>query len=572
MVTMLFQVSMSVLILTILGCSASAPSHKTRRAPLSAYEQQLQEADLYFTKQIEAGASDGLASAYFERGKTRYTLAEYDDAIADLKESLRLEPGAAQVYAVLGACYHVKKQSYEELVARGWSEFYDHKLGVPVSTFTDAIQLNSRKADAWWGRSKSYLEQGRAEKALPDLDMAIKLDSKITEAYFERGKVFRSLGKYDLALADLKQFLKEKPDHVDALFNRGAIHATEGRLDDALSDLNRVLQLRSNHLSALVRRAQVYIQKDDLDKGLTDAGEILRLAPNSGYPHIVQSIVAERRNNAVEAVQHLTQGIRLSADYSETALKIVDRIILRNPGNAQAYHARALVYYQIGRFDEALADFDVLFRSEGMTAQSWYDRGMTYLRKGRYEEAIADLDQAILSQGSLATVLLSDQLVTQTASRQASRLGREGNIGGLSGPGIYKNLAWAYFQTGRSERAVQLLLEATGKNGNDHETWHFLGLLMAKQGNLPKAIECLLNADRLAPVNTTYKITAQDLSRELAKQEYARNTERLSAIVIGGLSLLGTSLAIDEARCDANPECTQRRLEQQQRDLMYPKR
>lgn len=71
LVTKLFQVSMCVLILTILGCSASSPSYKARRAPLSVYEQQLQQADLYFTKQIEAGASDRLTSAYFEREKTR---------------------------------------------------------------------------------------------------------------------------------------------------------------------------------------------------------------------------------------------------------------------------------------------------------------------------------------------------------------------------------------------------------------------------------------------------------------------------------------------------------------------
>lgn len=568
MVTKLFHISLGMMILMVVGCSASPPYQSTRRAPLSLKQEQLQQADENFTKQIQAGTPGGLASAYLDRGKTRLTLGEYDHAITDLKEALRLAPGSAAAYVALSACYAKKQQPYEERVARGWSEYYDSRISVAISTFTVAAQLDPRRVDAWWGRSKSYVAQGTTDAALKDLNMVIKLDPRQIEAFFERGKVNRSQGKEDLALDDINHVLRENPDHLEALFQRGDIHGSQGQLDEALGDLNRVLRANPTHFNALVRRAQVHVLKGSLDLALSDAHELLRMNPSSPHPYIVQGIVTFRRNQYAEAVMNFDHGVRMSADYSELALKTYDQLIRDRPEIGSAYHARAVVYYQIGRFQEAIADLDLALTKAVDVPQAEYDRGMAYLRQWKYSEAINDFEQALRQRDQFATTVLSGGQRAQISLGEDSLRGSANNIGGLRDPNIHKNLAWSYYQTGRYERAGEIIGQVAQTNKSDHEAWFFLGMVYAKLGNFKAAIEVVSNASRLAPANSTY----QTMVQELAKQQRARDIEGLSAAILGGLAIMAASDAIDTAKCDKSPECRERRTKQMLDDMENDRR
>lgn len=81
------------------------------------------------------------------------------------------------------------------------------------------------------------------------------------------------------------------------------------------------------------------------------------------------------------AVEDLTEAIRL------------------NPGDISGYSLRGMAYYELGRYDEALADDCV---AVGMAASpaSLFNRAETYYKMGRDDEALGDLDRALaLAEG-----------------------------------------------------------------------------------------------------------------------------------------------------------------------------
>ncbi|HET7084398.1 MAG TPA: tetratricopeptide repeat protein [Rhizomicrobium sp.] len=64
-----------------------------------------------------------------------------------------------------------------------------------------------------------------------------------------------------------------------------------------------------------------------------------------------------------------------------------------------AYLARGLVNYKLGRFDLALADYDAAVKLNDKSADALYMRGMTKVKLGRAAEGKADIASALkLSQ------------------------------------------------------------------------------------------------------------------------------------------------------------------------------
>jgi lipoprotein NlpI len=99
--------------------------------------------------------------AYMRRGIAYDNQGEFDQAIADYKEALGLNPQKAQAYYNRGNTYWHKGD-------------YVHA----IADFNDAIKLDPKSAPAYRSRGLAALYSSNADKALADLTQASKLDPK----------------------------------------------------------------------------------------------------------------------------------------------------------------------------------------------------------------------------------------------------------------------------------------------------------------------------------------------------------------------------------------------------------
>ncbi|MGZ9163820.1 MAG: tetratricopeptide repeat protein [Anaerolineales bacterium] len=97
-----------------------------------------------------------------------------------------------------------------------------------------------------------------------------------------------------------------------------------------------------------------------------------------------------------EAVNYNDRGNALAdvGRYQE-ALANYARAIELDPGYSKAYSSRGTTYREMRRYVEALADYDRAIQLNLTYATAYYNRALTYGDLERYEEAISDLDQAI---------------------------------------------------------------------------------------------------------------------------------------------------------------------------------
>ncbi|MBN2021958.1 MAG: trypsin-like peptidase domain-containing protein, partial [Pirellulales bacterium] len=116
---------------------------------------------------------------------------EYDRAIADYTEAIRLDPKNALAYFFRGFAYRHK-----------------HEYDSAIADFTEAIRLDPKDADAYVWRGFAYLRKYEYDRAIADFTEAIRLKPEYALAYSGRGDAYRLKHEYDSAIADFTEAIR----------------------------------------------------------------------------------------------------------------------------------------------------------------------------------------------------------------------------------------------------------------------------------------------------------------------------------------------------------------------------
>lgn len=126
-----------------------------------------------------------------------------------------------------------------EFVARGNHYFTTGEYDKAVRDFDEAIRLDPKSAKAYYGRGCARARRDEDSRAVADFTEAIKLDPKDTSAYVDRSIVHLMRGDWEKAVADCDEAVKLDPKHANALTNRAMIRA--GCPDRAVRDPKKAL-------------------------------------------------------------------------------------------------------------------------------------------------------------------------------------------------------------------------------------------------------------------------------------------------------------------------------------------
>jgi tetratricopeptide (TPR) repeat protein len=95
------------------------------------------------------------------------------------------------------------------------------EFDMAISVFNKAIELNPRKAKAYFGRGIAYLGKFQYDKAISDFSQAIEINPTFAEAYEGRAGAYIGQGKLDEAASDLNKAEEIDPTIAEAYKNRG---------------------------------------------------------------------------------------------------------------------------------------------------------------------------------------------------------------------------------------------------------------------------------------------------------------------------------------------------------------
>ena len=117
-------------------------------------------------------------------------------------------------------------------------------------------------------------------------------------------------------------------------------------------------------------------------------------------PNITRKDQEQRKNDGGKSVledSYLRSCALRSAqegDYTE-AIALLSQLISRHPHNAIDYNNRGLIYFQSGKTQKALSDYNTALKLNPYLASAYNNRANYYAACGELAAALADYDQAI---------------------------------------------------------------------------------------------------------------------------------------------------------------------------------
>ena len=135
--------------------------------------------------------------AFLGRGSAYRRKGQYDRAIKDYTEAIRLRPDNAFAFRLRGDAYSLNSQHDQA-----------------IKDYTEAIRLKPDDAFAFNNRGSAYRQKGQYDRAIKDYTEVIRLKPDDAWAYKNRGNVYLRKADHDAAMRDYKQAISLKPDHA----------------------------------------------------------------------------------------------------------------------------------------------------------------------------------------------------------------------------------------------------------------------------------------------------------------------------------------------------------------------
>lgn len=305
----------------------------------------------------------------------------------------------------------------DPLIKRGEAYFSEGLFGPAISNYSQAIEAGEPTSQLYCLRAKAYLAQawedaGRApseedayerwaqafgrkpalQLALADAAQAVLLDPRNNEAWYGLGVIQLDKGCWAEALAAFDKCLELEPGDTEAMYWRAVALDEAGDTAKALETLGAVIAGWEDCSEAYYMRSQILTGKNNLEAALEDISRAVELEPEAPEYYLQRGKILSYIAEKPEGAARLPEAI---ADLSET--------LRLDPKCAEAYNWRSLAYLQAEDDKKELQDLDALIALEPQHAEAYRRRYDCLTACGRRPEAAMDwLYLCTLKPGAIA--------------------------------------------------------------------------------------------------------------------------------------------------------------------------
>ena len=112
-----------------------------------------------------------------------------------------------------------------------------------IAELREALRLNPDSAEAHTNLGSALRRQGRLADAIAHFREAISIDPRLAEAHNNLGVALAALGNLDEAVQHFRQAVQIRPDYGDARTNLGLGLRSQGKFGEAILHLRRALEI-----------------------------------------------------------------------------------------------------------------------------------------------------------------------------------------------------------------------------------------------------------------------------------------------------------------------------------------
>jgi len=184
---------------------------------------------------------DQAVQKHIDKGIQFGNEGDFEKAISEFKEVLKLDPKNVHAYNNIGVAY-----------------FRIGNLDEAIIYYTKAIDLGVADASIYFFRGQIYGKYKYEDaKAIKDYTKAIELQPKYSRAYLNRALSYSMLKEHDKAIADYNKMVELRPADLKVVIdNRAAQYFEKGDYAKSWADVEKAKELGVNIDKELIDKLQ----------------------------------------------------------------------------------------------------------------------------------------------------------------------------------------------------------------------------------------------------------------------------------------------------------------------------
>ena len=157
-----------------------------------------------------------------------------------------------------------------------------------VADYNEAIRLDPKYALAYYNRGNAYYRQGRPRPRHRRLQRGDPTRPEIRLRLQQpRGRATTDKGDYDRAIADYNEAIRLDPKFAHAYSQPRHRLLPEGDLDRAIADYGEAIRLDPKFAYAYNNRGNACYDKHDENRAIADYSEAIRLDPKYAQAYYI---------------------------------------------------------------------------------------------------------------------------------------------------------------------------------------------------------------------------------------------------------------------------------------------
>ena len=328
-----------------------------------------------------------------------------------------------------------------ELLAQGQAALRDKQFDRAQKIYEQVVKLDPRSAQGHSNLGYTFYTLGNYPRAIEEFQKSLALDPGLDETEILLALSYFDTGQLQRAIPLLEKAHQRRKDDPDVAAHLGLAYLREQQYDKALVVLSDWAEIQPESPEALYYKGKAaqYVATSTFAR-------LTRVAPDSYRTHQLEAEMLRQRGLAPEAINEYKKAIA------------------QKPDTAGLHYALGTLYREVGRLDEALAEFNQELRITD-DPLTYYWIGDVYLQQNNVDRAQQSLLKALTIQPGLT--------------------------------GAQLDLAKTYQAQGKTAQAVKTLEAVITLDPDQQDAHYLLFGLYKEQGQMDRARKELETFQRL---------------------------------------------------------------------------
>ncbi len=237
----------------------------TNKAIAEAQLKKYDEAEKSFDKLI--ALHPNYYNGYMSRAQFYLEKGDTIQAVADIDKAIEIDKYISSAYAQRAVIKVLHDADYDAALV----------------DMNEALRLDPKEVSYYFNRARIKYHQEDLLGAMEDYDYILQLDPGNTMTYYNRGLLRMQVGERNKAIADFSAVIEAEPDNYFAIYNRALLYDMIGSYGKAIADFNQVLEEYPDFVVGFYARSEAKRKSGDRKGGEQDFMTAMNLEKTVTY-------------------------------------------------------------------------------------------------------------------------------------------------------------------------------------------------------------------------------------------------------------------------------------------------